>query len=264
MRMRAAVLNLACAMLLWPALAICQKPEYEFYYDFRKDFSQKLQEENNFSLTREQILEKYAAKLKSDGTGEAEIERRLKLLRADRAPLEADFYSRLYLEPGPDFDYAPNRFLVETVKAIPPGVALDYGMGQGRNSIYLASAGWQVWGFDPAEAGVTIAQKQARELGLTLHASAVRDSEFDFGKERFDLVLFSWTMPLVPIQKIIDSLKPGGIVVIVCGMQFNPSQNSLLHTWDPLVVEHYAIVKEKSDWEGRRVLDIIHMVARKP
>jgi hypothetical protein len=65
-------------------------------------------------------------------------------------------------------------------------------MGQGRNSVYLASLGWQVWGFDPAEAGVAIAQKQAKELGLTLHASAVRDSEFDFGKERFDLVLFSW------------------------------------------------------------------------
>jgi SAM-dependent methyltransferase len=137
-------------------------------------------------------------------------------------------------------------------------------MGQGRNSIYLASLGWQVWGFDPAEAGVEIARKQAKELGLTLHASAVRDSELDFGKERFDLVLFSWTMPLVPIQRIVESLKPGGIVVIVCGMQFNPSQNSILHIWDALVIEHYESVRDKSDWEGRRVLDIIQMVARKP
>jgi len=71
-------------------------------------------------------------------------------------------------------------------------------------------------------------------------------------------------MPLVPIQKVVDSLKPGGIVVIVCGMQFNPSQNSILHTWDPLVIEHYEIVRDRSDWEGRRVLDIIQMVARKP
>jgi SAM-dependent methyltransferase len=264
MRMQSAILIYVIGMLLWPALAICQKPEYEFYFEFRRDFSQKLQEANNFSLTREQVLEKYEAKLRGEGIGESEIERRLKLLRADRAPLEADFYSRLYLEHNPDFDYAPNCFLVETVKGRPPGVALDYGMGQGRNAIYLASIGWQVWGFDPAEAGVEIARKQAKERGLTLHASAVPDSEFDFGKERFDLVLFSWTMPLVPIQRIVDSLKPGGIVVIVCGMQFNPSQNSILHTWDPLVVEHYEIVREKSDWEGRRVLDIIQMVARKP
>ena len=267
MKLRFAMLLSVFVMLLYPVVAICQKPEYEFYYDFR-NFSQKLQEENNFSLTREQIFEKYAAKLKGEGISESEIERRLKLLRADRSPLEADFYSRLYLDlylnHSPDFDYAPNQFLMETVKGRPPGVALDYGMGQGRNSIYLASIGWQVWGFDPAEAGVAIAQKQAKELGLTLHTSAVRDSEFDFGKERFDLVLFSWTKPLVPIEKIVDSLKPGGIVVIVCGMEFNPSQNLILHTWDPLVIEHYEIVREKSDWEGRRILDIIHMVARKP
>ena len=42
-----------------------------------------------------------------------------------------------------------------------------------------------------------MAQKRARELGLALNAAAVADSGYDFGKERFDLVLFSWTMPLV-------------------------------------------------------------------
>jgi hypothetical protein len=41
-----------------------------------------------------------------------------------------------------------------------------------------------VWGFDPADAGVALAQKRAKELGLTLHTSAVRDSEYDFGKEK--------------------------------------------------------------------------------
>jgi protein-L-isoaspartate O-methyltransferase len=80
-----------------------------------------------------------------------------------------------------------------------------------------------VWGFDPAEAGVAIAQRQAKDLGLTLHTSAVRDSEYDFGKERFDLILFSWTMPFVPVQKVQDSLKPGGIVVMECGkVDLNP------------------------------------------
>jgi len=263
MRMRAAFSIFVLAMLLSPVLAICQRPEYEFYFEFRKDFSQKLQEENDFSLTQEQVLEKYAAKLKNEGIGESEIDRRLRLLRTEHAVLEADFYSRLYLDDRSDFNHTPNHFLEEVVKGRQPGIALDYGMGQGRNSIYLASLGWQVWGFDPAEAGIAIAQKQAKELGLTLHASAVRDSAFDFGKERFDLVLFSWTMPLVPIQKVVDSLKPGGIVVVVCGMEFNASRNLILHTWDPLVIEHYEIVRDKSDWEGRRVLDIIQMVGRK-
>jgi len=159
MRMRAAILISVLAMLLCPVIAICQKPEYAFYFEFRKDFSQKLQGENQFSLTREQVFEKYAAKLKKEGIGESEIDRRLRLLRTEHDALEADFYSRFYLEDNSGFNNAPNGFLMEIVKGRHPGVALDCGMGQGRNSIYLASLGWQVWGFDPAGAGAAIAEK---------------------------------------------------------------------------------------------------------
>jgi SAM-dependent methyltransferase len=251
-------------ILSYSVLAFGQKAEYEFYFKFRTVFAEKLQEENHWSLTNEQVFEKYATKLKSDGIAESEIARRLKLLRTEHSALEADFYSRYYLDSNSNFNHAPNRFLMTMVKDRQPGTALDYGMGQGRNSIYLARLGWQVWGFDPAEAGVAIAQKQAKDLGLTLHTSAVRDSEYDFGKQRFDLILFSWSMPLVPIQRVVDSLKPGGFVVMECGTDYLPDRNAMLHLFDSLVIEHYEIVREKSDWEGRREVDIIRLVARKP
>lgn len=260
----AVVLAALPTVLLYSVFAFGQKPEYQFYFDFRTVFAEKVQEENHWSLTNEQVLEKYAAKLKGDGIAEFEIARRLRLLRTEHAALEADFYSRLYLDSNSNFNHAPNRFLMEMVKGRQPGVALDYGMGQGRNSIYLASLGWQVWGFDPAEAGVAIAQRQAKDLGLTLHTSAVRDSEYDFGKERFDLILFSWTMPLVPVQKVVDSLKPGGIVVMECGTDFLPDRNAMLHLFDPLEIMRYEVVRDESDWEGRREVDIIRLVARKP
>ena len=260
-----AIVSASLLVMLWrPILAIAQNPEYEFYPEFRMGFSQKVQEENHWSLTGARVIEKYAAKLKSDGIAESEISRRLKLLQTERPALEADFYSRTYLDDNSNFNHAPNGFLMEMAKGRQPGVALDYGMGQGRNSIYLASLGWQVWGFDPAEAGVAIARKKAKALGLILHTAAVRDSDFDFGKERFDLVLFSWTMPLVPVQKVIDSLKPGGIVVMECGTDFDPSRNSMLHMFDPLVIEKYELVRDTSDWEGRRQVDIIRLVAKKP
>jgi SAM-dependent methyltransferase len=251
-------------MLLYSVLAFGQKPEYEFYFEFRTVFGEKVQEENHWSLTNEQVFEKYAAKLKGDGIAESEIARRLRLLRTEHAALEADFYSRYYLDSNSNFNHAPNRFLMDMVKGRQSGVALDYGIGQGRNSIYLASLGWQVWGFDPAEAGVAIAQRQAKNLGLTLHTSAVSDSEYDFGKDRFDLILFSWSMPLVPVQKVVDSLKPGGIVVMECGTDYLPDRNAMLHLFDSLEIVHYEIVRDKSDWEGRREVDIIRLVARKP
>ena len=142
-------------------------------------------------------------------------------------------------------------------------MALDYGMGQGRNSLYLASLGREVWGFDPSEVGIVIAQKRAKELGLILHISVVRDSEYDFGKQRFDLILFSWTMPVVPIEKVVGSLKPGGIVVMECGSEFNNSRNAMLHLFDSLEIVHYEVVRDKGDF-GRRETDVMRLVARKP
>jgi hypothetical protein len=169
-----AALLAVLGQLLCPA-AFGQKPEYEFYYEFRKDFSQRLQEANHFGLTGEQVLERYAAKLKSDGVSDAEIARRTRLIRTVRTALDADYYSRLYLDIDANFNHEPNAFLVEVARGRQPGVALDYGMGQGRNAIYLAGLGWDVWGFDPAEGGIAIAEKRAKDLGLKLHTAAVRD-----------------------------------------------------------------------------------------
>jgi SAM-dependent methyltransferase len=121
-----------------------------------------------------------------------------------------------------------------------------------------------VWGFDPADAGVALAQKRAKELRLTLQTAAVSDSEYDFGKEKFDLVLFSWTMPLVPIKKVVDSLKPGGIVVMECGADFVSSRNQMLHIFDALQIVHYEIVRAKADFYDRRETDVFRLVAKKP
>src|SRR5215469_6679263 len=77
----------ALAIFLYSALAFGQKPEYEFYHTFRADFAPTLQEANHWSLTNEQIFEKYAAKLKADGIAESEITRRIRLLRTERDAL---------------------------------------------------------------------------------------------------------------------------------------------------------------------------------
>ena len=251
--------------LFYSVLAFAQKPEYDFYPGFRNTFTPKVRAENpSRSLTNEEIAGRYAAKLRTGGVTETEITRRTKLILTDRNLLEADYWNRYYLDSNSNFNRAPNGFLKQMVEGQRPGVALDYGMGEGRNAIYLATLGWEVWGFDPADAGVALAQERAKGLGLTLHTSAVRDSEYDFGKEKFDLILFSWTMPLVPIEKVVDSLKPGGVVVMECGADFVSGHNDMLHMFDPLQITHYEIVRAKSDFYDRRETDVLRLVARKP
>src|SRR5882672_12898345 len=63
-----------------------------------------------------------------------------------------------------------NKFLAETVKGRTPGKALDIGMGQGRNSLFLAALGWDVTGFDISEVGVKQAQEEAKKRDLKIDA----------------------------------------------------------------------------------------------
>jgi SAM-dependent methyltransferase len=253
--------RLLLGCLCW-AIAAGQKPEFEFYTHFRNVFTPAVRAENP-KVTNEEIIDKYAVQLRSEGIAESEIARRIRLLRTDRQALETDMWNRVYTDPRSNFNRAPNGFLVQTVERQKPGVALDYAMGEGRNAIYLAQLGWEVWGFDRSEAAIAVAEKRAKELGLTLKTAAVQDAEYEFGKERFDLVLFSWAMPLVPIQRIVDALKPGGLVVMECAANY-VGRNEMLKMFDPLVIVRYEIVRAKADWYDRIDTDILRMVAKKP
>ncbi len=142
--------------------------------------------------------------------GDGEFCRRLDLLRNHRPLLEADRWNRFYGNAKSNYNREPNAFLVQVAGTLKPGVALDYAMGDGRNALYLARLGWTVHGFDMSEVAVAAAKRRTAELGLKIDAVVSTDAGYDFGKERFDLILFSWSMPLVDVRKVTGALKRGG------------------------------------------------------
>jgi protein-L-isoaspartate O-methyltransferase len=244
-----------------PCAAWPQKPEFDFYREFRNIIVPELRAANS-GVSDEEILQRYAAILAKKGVPEKEIARRRELISTEKDRLESDYWNRFYLNPDSNFNRSPNGFLMKMIEGRSPGTALDYGMGEGRNAIYLAKLGWEVWGFDPADAAVAQARSRAEEFGLRLHAEAARDSEYEFGKDRFDLILFSWTMPLIPVARVVDSLKEGGIVVMECGVDFT-GRNGMLQLFDSLEVEFYEITAAKSDFYDRRETGVLRLVARK-
>jgi len=250
------------AALLCTALVFGQKPEYDFYAEYR-DFMSALWAENR-SITPGQVREAYAAKLKKEGVAEVEIQRRLRLLTAEQAKLEADRWDRFFQDTrhAKEYNQSPNAFLMTFVADRHPGVVLDYAMGSGRNALYLAKLGWDVYGFDQSGVAVAMAQERAGELGLKLHTAAVPDSEYDFGKERFDLIVFSWAMPLIDVKKVIGALKPGGVVLMECAVDY-VGRNGMLKKFDDLRVERYEILRGVADWYDRREIEILRMVATK-
>jgi len=115
---------------------------------------------------------------------------------------------------APVFNTKPNAFLAACIQGRKPGVALDVGMGAGRNSIYLAEQGWRVVGFDIARAGVEQARRESLQRGLRIEARVADENEFDFGEARWNLVVLTYQPFRHLLPKITRGLADGGLIVV--------------------------------------------------
>ena len=160
------------------------------------------------------IEARYREYLVAHGFSETDADAQLKLIDEHGERSEVERWNRILTSDKPIFNTQPNAFLMEIAKTRKPGAALDVGMGQGRNSIWLAQQGWDVTGFDPAEKAVALAEENAQKLGVHFNAQIKRSEDFDFGERRWDLILVSYAggreMPAV-LEK---ALRPGGVLVI--------------------------------------------------
>lgn len=209
------------------------------------------------------LVERYREKLTGEGVDAGEIQRRITLLRTKRQELETDFWNRFFTVDTPEFNTEPNAFLASVVEGRAPGRALDVGMGEGRNALFLARLGWEVTGFDPADQAVALARKRAAALNLTLHTEVALDSAFDFGRERWDLIVYSWVAPTGSAARAIDALRPGGIVVVEAGRAWFPT-NGLLKMFEALRIVHYEDRVAQSDFFARAEMPTVRLLAEKP
>jgi len=160
------------------------------------------------------IPARYRDYLKSRGFSTTDIDTQLHLIDTEGARAEIERWNRILTAEKPAFNTNPNEFLVEMAKGRKPGTALDVGMGQGRNAIWLAQQGWDVTGFDPAEKAVAAAQETAKKLGVPLKTDIKGMENFDWGERRWDLILLSYVGGRQMMDTIQRALKPGGILVI--------------------------------------------------
>lgn len=159
-------------------------------------------------------------------------------------------------------EFPHSQFLAETIKRKRPGTALDIGMGEGRNAIFLAAQGWEVTGFDISDVGVQLAREAAQKRGLKLEILVDDVDRFDYGRRRWDLVVGMYMHAMITrnAAKIIDSLKPGGIIVVegfhrdfnrqgLQGGYIGYQSNELLRAFDRLRVLYYDDTVGHADWE---------------
>lgn len=219
----------------------------------------------NAALDWGDSLNKYREKLRADGLTEAAAERTMRLIVAYD---EGVGYDRIYAAP-PEFNTRPNQFLVDAVKGLRPGRALDVDMGQGRNAIFLARQGWDVTGFDVAAVGLQNAREHAAAAGVKITAVHASDEEFDFGRERWDLIAIIYALEKRSVHRVRDALKPGGLVVIEAGHTDDPKAGFGFRT-DELrdIFKGFRILKYEDtigryDW-GPETIRLVRLVAQKP
>ena len=112
--------------------------------------------------------------------------------------------------------WQPNALLVDVTRELEPGRALDLGMGQGRNALYLAEQGWRVTGIDISTVALRLARRQARERGVAIDIEQADMWSYELGSERWDLIVCSYLHgpEVVRAEQIKRSLAPDGVLVV--------------------------------------------------
>jgi 2-polyprenyl-3-methyl-5-hydroxy-6-metoxy-1,4-benzoquinol methylase len=228
----------------------------------------------------------YAVSLDAEGVSGPETRRRLQVLRGQftEQPEGIEMiYDPLYGKPlcgdleKDGFKTSPNAFLVEALKGIrSEGQALDVGAGMGRNAIHLAGLGWQVTGIDLSAKGLAVMQASAKKAGLKVRTVKTSYEDFDFGRERWDLVamILSWA-PVEEarfLSRLKGSIRPGGYVVFehVVQRSENPfppgvhalAPGALCQLFQDFEILIYREMDDYGDWGGPPTSHV-RMVARK-
>ncbi|MDH5707030.1 MAG: methyltransferase domain-containing protein, partial [Candidatus Aminicenantes bacterium] len=231
-------------------------------------------------------LKAYQDKLTEDGLSQEEIKRHMEVIRrifTENPEKGVEItYDRIFSKPltgdmeKDGFNSNPSEFMMESVKGLQPGTALDVGAGQGRNSVWLAQQGWDVTGIDISGVGLAAATANAEKAGVKIKTVKTSYQDFDFGMEKWDLIvmILSWAPVSDPnfVAQLNASLRPGGAVVfehvlITEKQSFPPvvhglPPNALLKHFSGFHIQKYEEGVWQGDWGGPPA-ELVRMIARK-
>lgn len=111
----------------------------------------------------------------------------------------------------------PSVQLVDIAPKLPPGAkVLDLGCGDGRNALYFAERGCEVFAVDVSEAAIGAVQRFARARDLSAN-TAVQDMRNYIPRTEFDLVISEGCLHLIErdqwlplIGRLQDATVSGG------------------------------------------------------
>jgi SAM-dependent methyltransferase len=120
----------------------------------------------------------------------------------------------------------PNLFVADRLAGVAPGRGLDLAAGEGRNAIWLASAGWEMTAVDFSEVAINKGRAQSDDVEFLI--ADVRTWE---AEQSFDLVLIAY-LHLdsgdyeTVVRRARDWLAPGGELFLI-----GHDASNITHGW---------------------------------
>ncbi|NUQ25310.1 MAG: class I SAM-dependent methyltransferase [Saprospiraceae bacterium] len=157
-----------------------------------------------------------------------------------------NFWNDRYSEEEYAYGTAPNAFFKEIIDPLTPGKILVPGAGEGRDAVYAAKLGWEVYAFDLSTEGRKKALQLAEKENVDIHYEIRDAADFPFFDKKFDLVaMIFFHLPPGLRQgfhkKLPDMLNPGGVIIIeafdprqINNSSGGPREISLLYTAEML------------------------------
>lgn len=191
----------------------------------------------------------------------------------DTTEAARDRWNKDFAGPLPNLNRNANALLVSVIKGRTPGRALDLGVGEGRNAIYLARNGWSVTGVDLSEVAVSLAEKNAAANKTKMTLQVADLDVFDFGKGQWDLIISTYmhgwhdrSKTDIP-SRIYDALKPGGLLVMEAyakpEVAYGFSVNELARQFSKFHILRNEEATEAADWDKDHNRHLVRFVAEK-
>ncbi|MGI9260365.1 MAG: methyltransferase domain-containing protein [Gammaproteobacteria bacterium] len=167
----------------------------------------------------------------------------------------------------------PSELLEEWLSKLPRGRALDVAAGAGRNSLYLAEAGFDVDAIDISGEALARLRRNAEERGLTINTIELDLESSSLPQQRYALIVMVRYTNGGLIPRLLALLEDGGHflceehletdadVIGPTDPAFRVSPNELSELASGLEILHYSegLVK---DPDGRTAA-LARLVARK-
>lgn len=158
----------------------------------------------------------------------------------------------------------PNKFLEEQILKLKKGKILFGAEGEGRNSVYAAKIGWDVYAFDISTEGKNKALNLAKTNNVSIDYQIGLLPEMNYKNEEFDVIALIYAHFPSNIKseyhKLLNTkLKKGGIIIIEAFDKKNLAyRNKNPKIGGPANLESLFSIEElKLDFENYEVLELV-------